>query len=183
MVFVKYPKKNGVISIRMQCIGCGVLATKAFKHSKFDLNSLPFYDKKKREEFQQKAINRSLLKKDYYNRNESYYKEVYLTSKEWKNKRDRIIKRDDGKCRSCKNPATEVHHIHYRNVYNEKDKQLISLCRKCHETVHFSKEKILMDGFDLKKLNDCQSCGEYHENVNNLHCNDCCKKYNIEIKT
>lgn len=167
--FVKYPTKNGRILIRKQCPKCGKLDPYNYKYSDVDLDSIQMYDESKKSDYRDFAINRSLNKKEI---GSDYYGSIYLKSKEWKIKRDFILKRDNYKCRCCGNNASDVHHIHYRNVYEEKEKQLISLCRLCHEKVHFSNEKIIMDGYDLKTLNDCQNCGEYH-NKEGLLCVKC----------
>lgn len=53
----------------------------------------------------------------------------------WEEVRKAILKRDNNKCIVCKKPATQVHHIHLRSkrkdlLYSEKN--LVSLCDKCH---------------------------------------------------
>jgi hypothetical protein len=60
----------------------------------------------------------------------------YLRSASWRDIRERILQRDGNACRQCGNPASDVHHKHYRNWGNEKDADLVSLCRPCHELTH-----------------------------------------------
>lgn len=74
----------------------------------------------------------------------SDYKE-YLNSPEWKEKRRRILKRDNYKCGICNKEAVDVHHLTYAHFKNEYDFELIALCRTCHvEEYHSSKaEKVI----------------------------------------
>ena len=53
----------------------------------------------------------------------------------WNEARKRIIKRDNGKCRVCGKPGTQVHHIHLRSKRKDllyHDNNLILLCDKHH---------------------------------------------------
>lgn len=67
----------------------------------------------------------------------------YLTKK-WKLKRSNVLKRDEYKCRECgrygkTTPATTVHHCWTLEEYPEyklDSNNLISLCNKCHESMH-----------------------------------------------
>lgn len=62
----------------------------------------------------------------------------YLTTQEWKTKRDLILKRDNYICQGCLSvKATEVHHLTYDNAFDELAFQLISLCNECHKKVHY----------------------------------------------
>lgn len=69
------------------------------------------------------------------------YKE-YIKSEEWKVKRKEVLERDKFKCRLCGAKGTEynlhVHHNSYDNLGNEPLEDLITLCKKCHETYHKS---------------------------------------------
>lgn len=64
--------------------------------------------------------------------------------KRWKKKRKYILKRDEFLCQECKRygrsaTATTVHHIKPLEDYPElwlTDKNLISVCSKCHERFH-----------------------------------------------
>lgn len=72
-------------------------------------------------------------KSRFYN----YHK--YLQSEEWKTIRNQIIERDNGLCLHCKiNPAQEVHHKHYNNIYKERLDDLESVCSDCHREIHKS---------------------------------------------
>ncbi len=57
------------------------------------------------------------------------------SKEQWENARNRIIKRDHGKCRICGKPGTQVHHIHLRSKRKDllyHDNNLILLCDKHH---------------------------------------------------
>lgn len=59
----------------------------------------------------------------------------YLSSKEWKRKRERVLKRDNG-CKLCGSKSDcEVHHRTYKDVGDEDLSDLTTLCSKCHSTV------------------------------------------------
>jgi len=57
---------------------------------------------------------------------------AYLLSLEWKQKRAKIIKRDKS-CVLCDSKRRlEVHHRTYRNLYDENEWELVTLCHECH---------------------------------------------------
>lgn len=59
------------------------------------------------------------------------YKEDYLSSYAWWDKRYQVMQRDDYKC-TCGSQATEVHHKHYDNIGREQLEDLVALCSTCH---------------------------------------------------
>jgi 5-methylcytosine-specific restriction endonuclease McrA len=65
-------------------------------------------------------------------------KQEYLKSSQWQTIRKRILKRDHYTCCKCqaKDQPLEIHHLHYQNLCVEKDEDLVSLCRNCHESQH-----------------------------------------------
>tara|TARA_R100000501_G_C2624428_1_gene117730 strand:- start:2740 stop:2973 length:234 start_codon:yes stop_codon:yes gene_type:complete len=58
----------------------------------------------------------------------------YLASPIWKQKRDRLLELKP-LC-VCGRKATEVHHLTYKRVCNEKVRDLLPLCRRCHQYKH-----------------------------------------------
>jgi hypothetical protein len=69
------------------------------------------------------------IKKDVYS--------GYLTSPEWKAKRDSCLRRDNYLCQGClKAEAAIAHHLTYENIFDELLFQLVSLCRACHDKIH-----------------------------------------------
>jgi 5-methylcytosine-specific restriction endonuclease McrA len=73
----------------------------------------------------------------------------YLLSSKWKKIRAKVLKRDGNRCRyrrfylfRCKGTKNlQVHHKNYKNVFNEKLKDLVTLCRYHHEKVHKKSKK------------------------------------------
>lgn len=64
--------------------------------------------------------------------------ELYIHSQLWQTIRERVLKRDGTKCRTCYRKATQVHHLSYhpRVMAGEDDSQLMSVCRPCHKEIH-----------------------------------------------
>ena len=70
-------------------------------------------------------------KEEYYN---------YLKSVKWKNKRKLVIEDRDGKCEICNSKEKlEVHHLTYKNIFNEPLCDLQLLCHQCHSKIHKKK--------------------------------------------
>jgi 5-methylcytosine-specific restriction endonuclease McrA len=65
-------------------------------------------------------------------------KRAYLKSDHWQAKRKARLKRDNYTCQACgiSGVPLEVHHLHYRTYTAERPKDLVSLCRRCHERQH-----------------------------------------------
>lgn len=61
----------------------------------------------------------------------------YLDSPEWKEKRRKVLLRENYICEGCGDEkAIEIHHISYKHKGNEFLFELVALCQHCHETVH-----------------------------------------------
>lgn len=65
---------------------------------------------------------------------------LYLQSKEWREKREHVLRRDNRECQLCGELARHVHHLTYERIYNEALYDLVSLCAGCHDMIH------LLDG-------------------------------------
>jgi len=69
----------------------------------------------------------------------------HLLSETWKAKRSEVRKRSEGRCehywgtKRCPHPATEVHHLDYFTVGNERLSSLKHMCRDCHQWVEAEK--------------------------------------------
>ena len=83
----------------------------------------------------------------YGKKSESYY-EKQLKTKEWRAKREKILKRDGYKCAYCGSKSKlNVHHKYYNfypngkhvNAWDYPDDALITLCESCHKKVHETK--------------------------------------------
>ena len=65
----------------------------------------------------------------------------YIRSKEWKAKRDAILRRANNRCEACrKRKATQVHHLTYERLFNEKHTDLLAVCARCHAKEHPDKD-------------------------------------------
>lgn len=81
----------------------------------------------------------------------SVYKD-YLKSAAWKEKRCKVIEREEGICEKCKAaPIDVVHHKTYENFGDEKLEDLAGLCKPCHDKIHYY--KLLK-----KRENKCRYC-------------------------
>jgi predicted restriction endonuclease len=70
------------------------------------------------------------------------YKKIYLNYFGY-GEQDFII------CEACQNEAVDVHHIYGRGEGKDEIKNLIALCRKCHDRAHSSKNYVSPDEFQL----------------------------------
>jgi 5-methylcytosine-specific restriction endonuclease McrA len=63
-----------------------------------------------------------------------------LRTNEWREKRDKILKRDRFACKQCGTKKNlHIHHLWYplgKNPWEIDDKYLQTLCEKCHEGEH-----------------------------------------------
>jgi len=65
----------------------------------------------------------------------------YIRSSEWAKVRgDLILVRGDN-CEYCSKRGTQVHHLHYRNLFFEEPEDLVLLCAACHMFEHGIKIK------------------------------------------
>lgn len=61
----------------------------------------------------------------------------YLQSPEWRKRRERALKRSDYKCQDCGAVyGLSVHHLTYARVGDEREEDLIVLCKGCHRKRH-----------------------------------------------
>lgn len=123
-----------------QCSTCGLKIKGPISQKGLNMNSLPLFD-----EELSNALNEEIYK-EYFaiqeelgdiKKNSFFSKyEEYLNSNIWKDKRDRVLKRDNYVCQAClRNKATEVHHKTYKHVFDEPLFELTSVCRSCHEKI------------------------------------------------
>lgn len=61
----------------------------------------------------------------------------YLSSKEWADIRIDLFNARGRKCEQCESTKNlQIHHLHYRNVFNEEPEDLMILCAMCHQKEH-----------------------------------------------
>jgi 5-methylcytosine-specific restriction endonuclease McrA len=83
----------------------------------------------------------------------------YLGTTHWKALRQKIASSYDFKCNDCGADVSkgyEIHHLTYKNVGNEKDKDLVCLCRNCHqkrteETIKIKEQNVKLKGCKLSE--------------------------------
>lgn len=63
--------------------------------------------------------------------------DTYLQSKRWQEKRKMALARANHKCAACgATKRLDVHHLTYERLGNERQEDLMVLCRPCHESTH-----------------------------------------------
>lgn len=72
----------------------------------------------------------------------------YLKSRYWKERKGKYWNQHKRICFCCGGRAVLLHHITYSRLEKELDKDLIPLCKNCHEVIH---KVILIDNPKLKK--------------------------------
>lgn len=143
---VLYIQSDGRSVIREQCFSCGkLIRSAALAKNKVDLNKLKNFNERLHEEYifdfnNVKSYYNGLIAANYSRLYSRYL--AYLSTEEWFDIRNRILKRDGFKCRKCGNPATQVHHLTYEHLGHELDEDLISICRPCHLFIHEVSDKI-----------------------------------------
>jgi hypothetical protein len=60
----------------------------------------------------------------------------YLQSPHWKRTRVRVMERAKRRCHACDARAEVIHHVTYRHLGKERERDLIAVCRECHERIH-----------------------------------------------
>lgn len=65
-------------------------------------------------------------------------KQAYLKSVNWESLRFQVLSRDNFTCTKCgvTNVPLHVHHISYKNLFNEPLEDLASVCEICHSDLH-----------------------------------------------
>lgn len=83
---------------------------------------------RKKKNKKKKKVKISKHKQKYYD---------YLNSKEWADIRLDMYEIKGNKCERCGNKQQlEIHHISYKNIFNEEPEDLELLCRSCHQKEH-----------------------------------------------
>lgn len=76
-----------------------------------------------------------------------------LKDPRWQKKKDKILRRDNYKCRLCKKQGRlNVHHLEYlEEPWDAPDNCLITLCKECHDWEHGRGDEMRLQS-DLKFL-------------------------------
>ena len=80
----------------------------------------------------------------------------YIVSPAWFARREAIFKNRGRQCERCgSTEEIQVHHLNYKRVGRERDKDLEVLCRGCHENEHEGKNGVVMDPMTRAYLEKC----------------------------
>ncbi len=139
----KVPVAGGAIQLRRQCLACGELIGTAIAKAAAPENP-PLYDEALRARSRaahadaRRAIEqRHALMQQAMRAERSGWYRAYLKTPQWRDRREKILRRAGGWCEGCgTRPATEVHHLSYANVFDEFLFELAALCAACHRRVH-----------------------------------------------
>jgi hypothetical protein len=140
MDFVRATKQTGGYFIKEQCGACGY--AELCTNVKFadlgglaGVEKLPPYDDNACHEQRKRRDLQTFREKHGGGSPFSY--EAYLHSAEWQNKRSIVFQKHGGICACCRAAAaTVVHHMRYDHIGNEDLRDLLPLCRSCHEYYH-----------------------------------------------
>ena len=105
---------------------------------------------------------------------------------------EEAVERDQGRCRGCGQPSTQVHHITFRSAGGDESLgNLVSLCDLCHRRAHGLEKRTLTKqelravirtqgnvlGFRLRMI--CYSC--VHATLGPLG-NRYCEQWEMEVE-
>ena len=103
---------------------------------------------------------------------------AYIASEEWQKRRAEFLSAFHW-CHKCKLPRhlaivaydqdLHVHHKHYQNVGSETWKDLLALCRRCHEIETFGHSSL----HEVKRPATCELCKQPHYNWYEPFCSAC----------
>jgi 5-methylcytosine-specific restriction endonuclease McrA len=115
---------------------------------------MPFLNEKKRDEYnkylerkkkEEKQSKKRPKKKVYTKKQKQKHKEKYhryLKSDAWKKIKIQVFTERGLECEKCySTKGLQIHHKHYRNIFNEKLEDLILLCSECHQKEHDKPKK------------------------------------------
>lgn len=67
------------------------------------------------------------------------YRTEYLRSEHWLRFRSGIISIYPN-CQKCSTrPSSQIHHCHYRSLYEENERDVLALCSPCHKLIEMAK--------------------------------------------
>lgn len=120
-----------------QCLTCGDSMRQPVSHVtvrlRFGPNEPPDFDEAARDTYTRNRLA-ALAQEREVGRAE--YAQ-YLSSPEWRAKRQLVLKRCGGTCEGCMSAAVDqVHHLTYKHIYRELLFELVGLCDECHRVAH-----------------------------------------------
>ena len=137
------PIRGGGFQLKHQCMVCGAAVGSAIAHDKFNIQidewdlSLEAAWKENVNKFYRD--NAFQLEQNIENKSTQWWKQYnkYLLSEQWRDRRDRIFRRAGYICEGCgAKPASQVHHLSYKNVGKEFLWEIVAVCDDCHARCH-----------------------------------------------
>lgn len=132
---------NGIVVAVRQCVTCGGHCGNVPKASVGDVNTLPHWDEGLRTRYREDRSAESSARYQQQKAEEqerwwAWY-DAYLLSPEWRERRAKVLARDDYRCGGCGAArATQVHHLTYARVGREMLFDLVAVCDRCHDAIH-----------------------------------------------
>jgi hypothetical protein len=139
-----YVDRGGRNTYYYQCMTCGQKVGNQIAHRDVpNISSVPPYDEDLAEKWNAKLRAYWEEKRLRYDRDREEEKAQwdrdynrYLTSAKWADKRARVLERDNYLCQACRRrTATQVHHLTYKNVFDEPLFDLVAICDVCHNAI------------------------------------------------
>ena len=133
----KMEMKNNKCHVAYQCLDCGDRIGDWLPQKGINIEGLPSWNPDIRQQYHedQQEKTRQDFETKQLKRHKEY--EKYIHSPEWKERRDRVMKRCGYLCECCLlRKAAHVHHTTYANIRNEMLWELRGVCIKCHEWIH-----------------------------------------------
>ena len=133
---------DGRRQVVRQCVTCGHSTSGPTKQSVLVeagvvISDLPPFDRELQDRWDaERRLSRGVERHD---RNRRWWADYdrYLASPAWRDRRARVMERDQYQCQGClEKTATEVHHLTYARAGNELLFDLIALCADCHGRAH-----------------------------------------------
>lgn len=122
---------RATVSIWLQCDTCGGALSRALPRAEhFVWQDYAMWDDALRDSY-------AAARKAEFNAGSGARRAEYadfLATPEWREMRNRVMRRAGGQCEACLNAAaSEVHHDHYFNGWMPPGWVLRAVCRPCHE--------------------------------------------------
>jgi hypothetical protein len=142
-ILTRFVCTNNAIQFVMQCTACKARVGSPISHNKLSRkqkDNAPLFDEDGRAARREEISYQYAMNREKFN-SARWWAEYtkYLASDEWKNKRSRVMARDNKRCTEqrpgCTKQADEVHHLSYKNVGNEPMEDLTAVCHHCHELI------------------------------------------------
>ncbi|MDE2104664.1 MAG: hypothetical protein KGL39_45935 [Patescibacteria group bacterium] len=124
-----------------QCLTCGMECgtRKASEVERLNLPTGPWDDSIYQKWWAAQQVSYNQKKADEKAEWFKWYN-AYLTTPEWKAKREKVLDRAKGLCEGCGNRrAIQSHHLTYEHVGNEFLWELVAVCEACHLRFHEAK--------------------------------------------